>query len=351
MSAIYIHVPFCAKKCPYCDFYSLPATEKTKDKYLARLLELIPATPFDTVYLGGGTPSQLGTKRLLEITNAVNFTATAEVTLECNPSDTPNLDLAALRRGGYNRASLGLQSAVDRERKILGRSGKASEVSLAISCLKEGGFDNISLDIMLGIPEQSAESLVETLEFVRKAEVQHVSAYMLKIEENTPFHGQNLPLPNDVPLYFQACEQLEKQGFRQYEISNFARKGYESRHNLGYWQCEEYLGLGPAAHSFIESKRYYFPRDLSGFIDGNHMIFDGDGGDFEEYAILALRLTEGLREDKVRRRFGHGIPAKTHQAALRLAQHSLVIVDDEGVRLTRRGFLVSNSAMVDLVGA
>ncbi|MDR3344550.1 MAG: radical SAM family heme chaperone HemW [Oscillospiraceae bacterium] len=361
---LYIHVPFCARKCPYCDFYSRTAVDSTKDFYVDAMCETMKLAPLnkvycaDTVYLGGGTPSQLGTARLVKLLAAVRerFSVTdgAEITLECNPSDVPALDLPALRRVGYNRVSLGLQSAIDSERAALGRRGSAADVQNALDALRSAAFGNISLDIMLGVPGQTMSGLRQTLKFVTHAGVQHISAYMLKIEPGTPFSKRppdNLPDDDaQADMYLLACEYLEERGFAQYEISNFAVPGYESRHNLKYWRCEEYLGLGPAAHSFLDGRRYGYPHDLDGFRHCIQRPADDDaGGDFEEYAMLALRLCEGLREEMAQARFGHGIPQKMRRAAEDLARHGLVIVDTGGIRLTRQGFLLSNRVICELL--
>jgi len=361
-AGLYIHVPFCARKCPYCDFYSLAANGAMKNEYLERVVQLLSQRDdfvvADTVYIGGGTPSQLGTERLIKLLNAIKehceIRPGAEITLECNPSDIPAVDAAALRLAGYNRVSLGLQSAVDAERKALGRRGKAQDVQKALLRLRRAGFDNISLDIMLGVPGQTIQSLERTLAFIAAAEVRHVSAYVLKIEPDTPFDKRRaeLDLPDEdaqADMYLFACEQLVGQGFGQYEISNFARPGFESHHNLKYWRCKEYLGLGPGAHSFLDGRRFYWPRDLEGFIAGNEPVQDGTGGDFEEYAMLALRLNEGLREVSVHSCFGHGIPADMRRRAGELKRHVLAIVDADGIRLTREGFLVSNSVIAEII--
>ncbi|MDR1410396.1 MAG: radical SAM family heme chaperone HemW [Oscillospiraceae bacterium] len=361
---LYIHVPFCARKCPYCDFYSLPADDDLKDAYFNRVVNLLNSerqvadqVAFDTVYLGGGTPSQLGTERLVRLLKVVQQTCAvqpeAEITLECNPSDVPALDCAALHRTGYNRVSLGLQSAADAERVTLGRRGSAQDVTNALHSLRRARLDNISLDMMLGVPGQTPDSLRKTLAFAVQADVQHISAYLLKIEPGTPFATRKFnEIADDdaqADMYHLACEYLEKHGFLQYEISNFALPGYESRHNLKYWHCEEYWGLGPGAHSFLGGRRFYISRNLDEFISSSKLIDDGPGGSLEEYAMLALRLNEGLREDKVRSRFAHSIPQKMRRAAENLERHGLVITDDDGIRLTQQGFLLSNGIIGQIV--
>ena len=206
---------------------------------------------------------------------------------------------------------------------------------------------------MLGIPGQTEESLGETLSLVRRLSPEHVSAYLLKIEAGTPFSLRPADeFPGEeaqVALYQFACQGLEEMGLRQYEISNFARPGLASRHNLKYWNGEEYLGLGPAAHSFLNGRRFFYPRDLEGFLSGKEPVEDGAGGDFEEYVLLRLRLVEGLTEEGVRARFGYSIPQRLRRRAKPLAATGLMEEDETGLRLTRDGFLVSNEILARLL--
>ena len=260
---------------------------------------------------------------------------------------------SALREAGVDRISMGLQSAVDAERRALGRTADASLVRRRVEQAKRAGFRNISLDLMLGIPGQTPDSLRTSLEFCRDAGVTHVSAYLLKIEERTPFYSvrDRLPLPDEdavCGMYLRACEALESYGFMQYEVSNFAKSGFESRHNLKYWNDEAYVGIGPAAHSFVGGKRFFFPRDTDGFLRGDPPTQDGDGGDFAEYAMLRLRLCEGLTEQGTRERFGFSIPQSVCRRAAHIPQRYLA-ADETGLRLTREGFLVSNAIIAELL--
>lgn len=360
---LYLHVPFCRAKCPYCDFYSLRGTADEMDAYCAAMRRKISESAAalrrkaDTLYIGGGTPSVLGVQRLKTLLFQAKtdfLTADAEVTVECNPYDLADDFFPALAESGATRISLGLQSAVDGERRALGRLSDAAGVRRAVTAARQAGFQNVSLDVMLGIPGQTAETLRETVDFCLSLSVEHVSAYILKLEPGTPFYTRReaLQLPDDdqtADLYLQLCEALEENGLMQYEISNFARPGFESRHNLKYWHCEEYLGLGPAAHSFLDGRRFYFARSLQGFLQDEPPLQDGPGGDFSEYAMLALRLTEGLAESRVQRRFGHGIPVSLRRRAKPLAQYGLLETDSRGVRLTKKGFLVSNAVLAELL--
>lgn len=355
---LYIHVPFCNGKCPYCDFYSLIPSEEIKTAYTREVisrLDSLQGRRFATVYFGGGTPSQLGADNIAAILNHIDYVSDAEITVECNPSDSCaengfNFIMAA--KAGVNRISMGLQSAVDIERKALGRRAGTDDAMKAIHRINEAGINNISLDLMLGIPGQTAESLSKSIGFCISAGIKHISAYMLKIEEGTPF-GKNPPVvPEEdevCELYLQCCRELEKAGFKQYEISNFALPGFESRHNLIYWHCDEYLGIGPAAHSFLDGKRFYFERNLDSFIAGAAPVDDGNGGGFEEYAMLALRLTEGLCDKNVFERFGFHLDPEIYRKAEKYVQNGMAVSDGKSIHLTPEGFLLSNTIIADLI--
>ncbi|MGN0448216.1 MAG: radical SAM family heme chaperone HemW [Acutalibacteraceae bacterium] len=361
MTGIYIHIPFCKSKCPYCDFYSFIPKQQEKDSYLKAVLSQLEKyktevkTEVDTLYFGGGTPSFFGGERLSEIITSVkeNYTLkNAEITVECNPSSVDETVVKSLSRAGVNRISMGLQSADDNERKILGRLSQKDEVKNAIELFKNYGIDNISLDLMLGVPYQTEESLKKSLDFVISQKIKHISCYMLKIEEGTPFSKMALSLPDEnsvCDMYLFTAEYLKSHGFSHYEISNFALPGYESRHNLKYWHCEEYLGIGPSAHSFLNGRRFYFSRDFEKFITDPTPIFDGEGGDEEEYIMLRLRLSEGLTQEDYKKRFGKSIPEKIIKKAVMLQKHGLINLSDEGISLTETGFLLSNSIISQLL--
>ena len=358
---LYIHVPFCAKKCPYCDFFSVKFSQQGADVYTDRVCQTLTEKEglcFDTLYFGGGTPSLLGAERIARIIQTADVLPDSEITVECNPSDTgavgSRFDFEMLAKAGVNRISLGLQSAVDSERKALGRQSGTENVARAVSRAKEAGINNISLDLMLGIPGQTKASLKESLDFCIGSGATHVSAYMLKIEEGTPFFemSDTLNLPDEDAvcyLYSFACRTLESAGFEQYEISNFAKNGYESRHNLKYWRCEEYLGVGAAAHSFLNGRRFYYEADIDAFIGGAKPVDDGEGGDFEEYAMLALRLKEGLSRKKTLERFGFDIPEKVIKKAAEFAKHGLVTDNGDSISLTQNGYLISNTIIAELI--
>ena len=365
-TGLYIHIPFCLSKCDYCDFYSFQASGKAMDAYLAALEQAIrfwgsqTADTFDTVYVGGGTPSVFGAGRLTETLDAVrrsfHLTDSAQITVECNPSAVTKALADALSSAGVNRVSLGLQSAVATERSALGRRSTVRQAEAALSLFRNAGIDDLSLDLMLGIPGQTPQTLRESLRFLQSSGVRHVSAYLLKLEENTPLfcRRNTLDLPDEdavCDLYLQAADSLEQMGLRQYEISNFAVPGFESRHNLHYWLDEPYLGIGPAAHSFLGGKRFFYPRDMQSFLQGTAPVFDCIGGDRAEFCMLRLRLTQGLSDEAFYQRFGEHLPQELFNAAKQLEAHELLTVHDDTIALTKEGFLVSNSVIGKLLAS
>ena len=359
---VYIHVPFCGAKCPYCDFYSLPGSAATMDAYVSKVCETIeasPNVPADTLYFGGGTPSLLGVDRLARCIAAAKrrfLLQGAEITVEANPNAPPAF-FRDLAQTGTNRVSLGMQSIHPAELQALGRRHTAAQVREAIRLLREGGITNLSLDLMLAIPHQTKDSLRESIAFCAEENIPHISAYLLKIEPGTEFfcHKDALAplLPSDdetADRYLFAVEELAKHGYLQYEISNFCREGQISRHNCKYWQGEEYLGIGPSAHSYLAGKRFYFPQNLRGFLDGAVPVDDGEGGSREEFAMLALRLCTGLTQTLWQERFGEPLPAVYLQRAKKFAASGLVRWSPEGFSFTPKGFLVSNALLAEILG-
>lgn len=277
---LYLHIPFCTLRCAYCDFYSAVTTEVMLDRYAVRLSEEIRKwgkeirRPLATVYFGGGTPSLLG-ERISGVMSAVRESfevmPDVEITLEANPecfilpaesADGKQMSLPAFLsaavKSGVNRLSIGVQSGLKHELKLLGRRHTAADAENAVKLARQAGFKNISLDLMIGLPDSDCETLRRSLDFLLGLEPEHISAYMLKLEPNTALERRGIALPDDDSVaeqYLFTCEYLEKAGFRHYEISNFARSGFEGRHNSGYWNGGEYLGIGPSAHSYLVSQR------------------------------------------------------------------------------------------------
>ena len=360
---LYVHVPFCDGKCPYCDFYSLRGSEERMSEYTDSVIGHIQTYASelnrraDTLYFGGGTPNLLGAQRLSALIAAARegfALENAEITVEVNPAEDLSGFLKELHAAGANRLSIGLQSANEDELQLLGRRHTALQAAQAVRDAQNAGFGNISLDLMLSIQNQTKESLLKSIEFCAEENIQHVSAYLLKIEPHTAYykHREELHVPDDdaaSELYLFACRELEKHGFMQYEISNFAKPGFESQHNLKYWHCEEYLGIGPAAHSFVDGRRFYYNRSIGEFVGGGSPVQDGTGGDFEEYAMLALRLTEGITDENCRARFNFGIPDSVRKVADKYEKIGLTASTPGGFRLTKKGFLVSNTLLAELL--
>ncbi len=370
MNGVYIHIPFCKSKCPYCDFYSYRCTDEKKTQYadavideietLRRVSPYLPHNSFcaDTLYIGGGTPSVLHGKDIERIVNSAkkkfNIPDNSEITVECNPASDIESLIPYFINCGVNRVSLGMQSAIDNERKLLGRSSDRNRISQVIDLLKENGIANISLDVMLGIPEQTEESLRETLQFAVDCDVTHISAYILKIEEGTFFdtHRERYTFPDEdqvCNLYELCVDFLAENGYEQYEISNFAKPSFHSRHNTKYWMLEDYLGIGAAAHSLVNGKRFYFPPDSEDFINGCNPIYDGEGNSAEEYIMLRLRLSDGFLLDELSSLYGDEAVKTIKEKAPFLAKQGLVNYDSNRLSLTKKGFLLSNTVIAELL--
>ena len=370
---IYIHIPFCRSKCDYCDFYSLAGQEGRMDDYqkalLAHLKETAPQArgwQVDTVYFGGGTPSFYGEKRLRELLRLIakrfDLAKDAEITVECNPDSVDLKMLQALRRAGVNRLSLGVQSACDQALQSLHRPHTFEQAVQAVTLARQAKFQNLSLDLIYGLPGQDLASWQDTVEQVLTLKPEHLSCYGLKVESGTPLdyrvsRGEKLPDDDaQADMYLWTVERLEKEGYRQYEISNFARSGYQSRHNLKYWMGHPYIGFGPGAHSDFGGRRYSFIRDLEGYISG---VLEGgvviDSSDLiparergSEYLMLRLRTTRGIEEWEYRREFFLDFDP-IEQKLGDYERHGWAERHDRRWHLTPKGFLVSNQLIGDLL--
>ncbi len=360
---IYIHIPFCRGKCPYCDFFSIRGNKNDYISYVNILKENIKfwsnktEKTVDTIYIGGGTPSLIGADLIYEILKSVknNFTVSdnAEITMEANPTSADSFDFSMLRSFGLNRVSLGMQSANNNELKKLGRSHTTSDVLNTINHIKNSGINNISLDLMLGIPEQTLDSLRKSIDFCVNAGITHISSYILKLEKNTYFYKNKdrIVFPDEdltSELYLFTIDYLRKNGFNQYEISNFSKSGYESKHNLKYWNLDEYIGIGPAAHSFFNKKRFFYGRSIDDF-KNNIIINDGFGGNKEEYIMLKLRLTEGINLDEYKKVFGENVSKDFFNKIDLYSKSGYMNYNNNKISFTSKGFLVSNSIISDLI--
>lgn len=352
---LYLHIPFCLKKCAYCDFYSGIFTEEMLDKYTNSLIKSLKkwggklSRPINTLYLGGGTPSLLN-HRVITVLDAVreNFALeeNTEITLEINPQPNIETVLKNAKKAGINRLSIGAQSSNPEILKVLGRTHTPKDTKYAVETAKKLGFSNISLDLMIGLPNSTLETLKNDLDFLLELKPQHISCYILKIEQNTAFYKlqNSLDLPDDDSVsdqYLFMCEYLNKNGFSHYEISNFCENGFESQHNLKYWNCDEYLGLGPSAHSFIDGKRFFYPKDIKEFINGNEPVFESYGGETDEKLMLALRLNSGIKIKN--------LPKNTLTKCELFAKNGLATIKNGNFVLNDKGMLVSNAIITEIL--
>ncbi len=360
---IYIHVPFCGKKCSYCNFYSVKYSKDLSCGFVDAVLRNIrfyaeKSHNVDTIYFGGGTPSLLAAEHLGKIIGELknNFTVetNAEITVEANPN-TVNFDkLSGFRKAGINRISFGVQSLSDSELKLLGRTHTAERAKAAVKDAQNAGFENISCDLMIAIPDQTAETMYRSIDGLAKLGIRHISSYILKIEENTPFCLDNTAerMPGDdeiAELYIKMVSRLEQHGFMQYEISNFAAEGFESRHNTRYWKCLDYIGIGPSAHSCCGGTRFAAKNDLEAFIKSDVqpvITTDESPCGLDERIMLSLRLKRGLdlsETGKSRCNIEKKIPD--------LIKAGYAEYDGNFLSLTPKGFLMSNSVIGYIIDA
>ena len=367
---LYLHIPFCRSKCLYCDFCSFPRPkEETVARYvdaLCRDIALWGARAkdhrVDTVYFGGGTPTVLSADCLSRILETVfrhfSVTEDAEITAECNPATGDAASFAEMRRAGFNRLSVGVQSVHANELRALGRIHTFSDVCRTWEDAQRAGFFNLSADVMSGIPEQTPDSWQRTLEAVCALSPTHISSYGLIVEEGTPFarKADTLPLPDEESaraMYFDGIQFLRERGFAQYEISNFSKRGYESRHNLKYWNCDEYLGFGPAAYSDFFGTRFGNSRDLRAYIEGENVKEEEETPSAlaraNEYVMLRLRLSEGVDVAQFESRFGSSFESLFGKALRRYVPMGLVRVANNRFAFTEEGMYVSNAILSEIL--
>lgn len=370
---IYVHIPFCQSKCNYCDFYSLAGREPWMDAYQKALLahfkeisNLLKGYQVDTIYFGGGTPSFYGEKRLRELLAGIrrhfSVCRKPEITVECNPESVDKKSMLRLRRAGFNRISLGMQSADCNQLAALNRPHDFQQVEESVAAIREAKFTNLSLDLIYGLLGQSMENWKETVQKAIDLGPDHISAYALKVEKGTPLEervDQLLSIPDDdmqADMYLWATDRLLKSGYSQYEISNFAKTGKESRHNLKYWMGREYIGFGPGAHSDFSNYRYAFRKDLDEYI--NAVLSRSDLIDnlekiskqerAREYLMLRLRTLRGIEEWEYRREFT--LDFEPIQKKMEMFEER-GFAEQSGHRwhFTREGFLLSNTLIAELL--
>ena len=363
---LYVHIPFCQRKCNYCDFCSFKLdTVHWREGYINRLCEEIASyrdkrPRIDTIFFGGGTPSLLTPDELRricsEISSSFDIQPDTEFTVEANPKTLSSDKLAAFVECGVNRLSIGLQSIHENELKILGRIHNYGDFLKSYHLSREFGIDNINIDLMYGIPEQTAESFGRTLAEVIGLSPRHISLYGLILEEGTPLfeNRSSLAFPNEdqeCDMYYLAAERLASFGYSHYEISNYAKPGYECRHNLKYWRNEEYIGLGLGAHSYYRGKRFSNTCDVKEYLSGNCTRYVCEEPTDEEYefVMLRLRLREGFSLSEYRSRFGRDFLDGRQDILKRMARLGYVKLSCDRLSLTERGFYVSNSILTELI--
>ena len=367
---IYLHIPFCRSKCLYCDFCSFPhPKEEAVEAYvsvlcgdLERRAQNCSDYTVDTVYFGGGTPSLLPPRLLLRVLKTVircyRVTADAEITLECNPATASRDALVSLRRGGFNRLSIGLQSTQDRELRALGRIHSFADFTRTFGDARKAGFENISADLMSGIPLQTVESYLQSIEQLAILAPEHISAYGLIVEEGTPFFRMQdrLAIPDEEAareMYFCGIEALLTHGYAQYEISNFARPGYESRHNLKYWNCEEYLGFGVAAYSDFGGDRFGNSRDFEAYLRGESIECERETPTLDvrmnEYVMLRMRLCAGISASEFQKRYGSSFEERFGRRMKSYETHGLIRRNGDIAAFTPEGFYLSNAVLSELL--
>ena len=373
---IYVHIPFCRSKCAYCDFYSLPCQESSDDlmrRYLKALCAhirecgaLAPNYKVDTIYFGGGTPSFFGSAGLSNILATIrrsfDVDSQAEITFEANPDSVNDKLLQRLRSEGFNRVSLGIQCDDDKILQTIGRPHTYAQAQEAVEKIRRAGFSNISVDLIYGLPGQTLDSWKKTVEHVLELHPEHISCYGLKVEEGTPLyiHQNQYDLPEDddqADMYLEAVELLASKGYRQYEISNFARKGLYSRHNMKYWIGNEYLGFGPSASSDFAGSRFTMVRDIEEYIQGirtgGEVVEESEEISLwdraSEYIMLRLRTLNGISGEDYTRRFR--LPFEPLEAELETQQKlgTAIKSSDGRWRLTPKGYLVSNTIITNLL--
>ncbi|KYD12325.1 putative coproporphyrinogen III oxidase [Parageobacillus caldoxylosilyticus] len=369
VKSAYFHIPFCAQICYYCDFNKVFFQGQPVDEYLQAMeremkktVEVFPAERLDTLFVGGGTPTVLEMKQLDFLLESIykhfRFSKDeVEFTFEANPNELSKEKLQLLKAAGVNRLSFGVQTFHDSLLKTIGRTHRYGDVMRTISLAKEAGFDNISIDLMYGLPNQTLQQFQEDLEIAFSLDIQHISAYSLIIEPKTIFYNLwrkgTLPLPSEeeeAEMYEEAMRQMELHGYQQYEISNYARPGFQSRHNLTYWNNEEYYGIGAGAHSYVDGvrrvnigpiKQYIAKVQETGlpYREVHRVTWMEQ---MEEEMFLGLRKTEGVSKRRFSEKFGRDMHDVFGAAIRAERQKGLLEETDTHVRLTRRGRLLGN---------
>ncbi len=363
--SLYIHIPFCLSRCGYCSFFSLPYSQSAMEEYLRALhieLKLYQSyldKPLASIYFGGGSPSLLSPSQINGILDALTWNETAEITLEINPIQITAQFVSELKQSPINRLSIGLQSMDDAQLKWLDRRHKADDMPARIALIRDAGFKNISLDFMYGLPNDELSDVTRNLEAYMKLNPEHISAYLLCLDEGCARHEQGIYLPDDDRVeaeYSKLCEVITDNGYVQYEISNFARQGRESQHNLAYWKSNSYLALGASASGWIPPIRYqnhsnlqaYYNNVKEGMLFPNAVHCDAKRQE-EDFIMMGLRLLQGINLDVYKQRFGRELLDVYAKPIDKLKQIGMLELDGKYLRLSRAGLFVSNSVISELI--
>jgi len=363
---IYVHIPFCKRKCNYCDFYSVKWSDEVENRYVNALIKEIKNCNdmkyiVDTIFIGGGTPTIIKPENMgriiEEINNSFIVDENSEISIEANPNTLTDGNLSIYKKIGINRLSIGVQSLNDEILRKIGRLHNSNEALEAIDRARAYGYENLNVDIMFNIPGQTILDIENTINKIIERNVKHISFYSLKLEQGTPMYvmekNHKIIMPEeDVEreMYYRGRNIMEENGIMQYEISNFAEKSYECKHNLKYWMQEEYIGLGPSSHSFLNKKRFSNPSDINLYCNGaEHNIFNknieeilDDAAEIFEYIMLSLRLTKGLNINEFKQKFSVDFN-KTYQKRIDyLIKNNLLEYNNDYIKLTNRGMDISN---------
>ena len=368
---LYLHIPFCIKKCDYCDFLSGPSTRAGQEAYIYALLREMETVsknlkkrPVDTVFIGGGTPSvpecDVMEKLLQGLRDYIMFSADAEVTIEANPGTLTPEKLSIYRKYGINRISIGLQSPNNKELAMLGRIHNYAQFLESFQMAREAGFSNINVDLMFAIPGQCYEDWIENLRMVAALGPEHISAYSLIIEEGTPFSRKKLDLPDEdteYRMYEDVAAVLKEYGYHQYEISNYAKAGRECRHNEGYWQRKDYLGLGLGAASLLGMERFSNTADMQEYLKNssapekirkNRELLTRED-EMAEFMFLGLRMTQGVSKKEFQEYFGTAIENIYGEVLKKYKKQGLLLEESGRIFLSREGIHVSNAVMAEFL--
>ena len=373
MAGLYIHIPFCAKRCLYCDFFS-NTDMKFKEPYVSAVIremqlrqEYIGEEPLDTIYFGGGTPSQLQQADFERIFKAIdclfNISSCKEITLEANPDDMTPEYVASLRNLPFNRVSMGVQSFKEKDLHFLNRRHDREQALRAVGLCKENGIQNISIDLIYGLPGQTLEKWQENLDDAIHLEIPHISAYHLIYEEGTALYklmeaGKVAPIEEElsVTLFSTLINRLAEAGYLHYEISNFARPGYFSQHNSSYWTGKKYIGIGPSAHSYDGESRQWNISSLPHYLEGirtgipNIEIEKLDiNTKYKDFIITGLRTMWGIRTANIREQFGEEKQAYLERQAATYLHQGLLIYENDTLTLSKEGIFISDGIMSDLL--